>query len=105
VSGRRGARPPYIVGAIDRAAVRCVLQRSSSRQYPMRRRTVWSWNMLMKEARFVLLWLGTLCATSFYLDAGGLATPRAGLSSSSSSSALRYNHLAQPSQVQALAQP
>ncbi len=59
----------------------------------------------MKEARFVLLWLGTLCATSFYLDAGGLATPRAGLSSSSSSSALRYNHLAQPSQVQALAQP
>ena len=58
--------------------------------------------MLMKEARLFLRFVvGTLCATSFYLYASGLATPRAGLSSSSSSSALRYNHLAQPSQVQA----
>ena len=62
--------------------------------------------MLMKEARLFLRFVvGTLCATSFYLYASGLATPRAGLSSSSSSSALRYNHLAQPSQVQAFAQP
>ena len=62
--------------------------------------------MLMKEARlFLRSVVGTLCATSFYLYASGLATPRAGLSSSSSSSALRYNHLAQPSQVQAFAQP
>ena len=58
----------------------------------------------MKEARLFLRFVvGTLCATSFYLYASGLATPRAGLSSSSSSSALRYNHLAQPSQVQAFA--
>jgi len=46
--------PRFYIEAIDRAAVRCVLQRGSSRQNPMRRRTVESWNMLMKEARLLL---------------------------------------------------
>ena len=51
VSGVTALGPCCNPEAIDRAAVRCVLQRGSSRQNPMRRRTVESWNMLMKEAR------------------------------------------------------
>ena len=56
-------RPLFNERLIDRAAVRCVLQRRSSRQNPMRRRTGESWNMLMKEARYFVV-VGTLCATA-----------------------------------------
>jgi len=51
--------PRFKSEAIDRAAVRCVLQRSSSRQKPHAPSNGISWNMLMKRARlFALLCWG-----------------------------------------------